>query len=237
METEQALNEQVAAIGCERAPIVEHLSSNVTIVQGDCLSVDLPSVVDAVITDPPYGMNWDTDSRRFSGGESSESRGRGIDWGKIVDDDKPFDPSPWLDYPRVVLFGSNHYAQRLPIGTTLVWLKRFKFGTFLSDGEIGWMKGGHGVYCHQDAGMNGAGANFDKLHPTMKPVGLMAWCMERAKVPEGGFVLDPYMGSASTGIACIRTGRRFFGVEIEPRYFDAACERLSRELAQGRLLL
>ena len=152
-------------------------------------------------------------------------------------DAQPFDPAPWLAFPRVVLFGSNHYAQKLPVGTTLVWVKRLKFGTFLSDAEIGWMKGGHGVYCHQDASMNGAGANFPKLHPTQKPVGLMAWCMDRAKVPDGGVVLDPYMGSGTTGVAAIETGRRFIGIEFVREYFDRACERIDQAQAQGRLAI
>ena len=202
---------------------------------GDCREL-LPMLqADAVISDPPYGMAWDTNSARFSGGESPEARGRGIDWAPVHGDGEPFDPTPWLSFRHVVLFGANHYAQRLPLGTTLVWVKRLKFGTFLSDAEVAWMKGGHGVYCYQDASMNGAGANFEKLHPTQKPVGLMAWCMERAKVPASSVVLDPYMGSGTTGVACADTGRRFVGVEIEREYFDRACERISQAQAQARL--
>lgn len=204
---------------------------------GDCLELAEQLKADAVISDPPYGMKWNTNSGRYSGGETPETRGRGIDWAPVHGDAQPFDPAPWLAFPRVVLFGSNHYAQKLPVGTTLVWVKRLKFGTFLSDAEIGWMKGGHGVYCHQDASMNGAGANFPKLHPTQKPVGLMAWCMDRAKVPDGGVVLDPYMGSGTTGVAAIETGRRFIGIEFVREYFDRACERIDQAQAQGRLAI
>ena len=85
--------------------------------------------------------------------------------------------------------------------------------------------------------MNGAGANFPKLHPTQKPVGLMAWCMDRAKVPDGGVVLDPYMGSGTTGVAAIETGRRFIGIEFVREYFDRACERIDQAQAQGRLAI
>ena len=64
----------------------------------------------------------------------------------------------------------------------------------------------------------------------------MAWCMERAKVPEGATVLDPYMGSGTTGIACLRTGRNFIGIEKDPKHFATAVARLEREANQGALL-
>ena len=211
-----------------------------TLYCGDCVEVlrTLPKV-DAVITDPPYGMNWNTDSTRFGGGSVVRGDGR-QNWGSIIGDAQPFDPTPWLQFDRVVLFGANHYAARLPIGTTLVWLKKADhlFGTFLSDAEIAWMKGGHGVYCYRKQfppPSRMAEAGGDVAHPTQKPVGLMAWCMDRAGVERGAVVLDPYMGSGSTGVAAIETGRKFIGIEREPRYFDIACERISRAQAQGTL--
>ncbi|MEI6731136.1 MAG: DNA methyltransferase [archaeon] len=134
-----------------------------------------------------------------------------------------------------MLWGSNHYGQRLPVGTTLVWIKRsdHAFGTFLSDAEIAWMKGGHGVYCKRDFGMKAIASK--QCHPNQKPVSLMAWCMDMAKVPVGATVLDPYAGSASTCIACIRTGRKFIGIEKDPKHYQTACERIEQELAQGVL--
>ncbi len=80
------------------------------------------------------------------------------------------------------------------------------FGSFLSDAEEAWMKGGHGIYCKRDLSITGEAKT--RIHPTQKPVPLMAWCMDKAKVPEGATVLDPYMGSGSTIIAAIRTGRK-----------------------------
>jgi DNA modification methylase len=61
--------------------------------------------------------------------------------------------------------------------------------------------------------------------------------MEKAKVPHGGTVLDPYMGSGTTGIACIRTGRRFVGIEKDPAHYATALKRITDELAQGDLFL
>ena len=206
-----------------------------TLYQGDCLEI-LPFLddVDAVISDPPYGMKWNGKVTRGKNGTGKQGKTR--HYGKtILQDDKPFDPSPWLDFETVVLWGVNHFAQRVPIGTVLVWLKRYDtgFGSFLSDAEIAWMKGGHGVYCHRDLTMQGQSSN--RLHPTQKPTGLMTWCMERAKVKTGTTVLDPFMGSGTTGIACIRTGRKFIGIEKDATHFENALNRIKKESAQGRL--
>jgi len=217
----------------------------VRLIRGDCTLI-APTLegVDAVITDPPYGMNWNTDTTRFSGGLKKVSRGR--EWhSKIEQDDRPFDPSPWTLFPKCVLFGSNHFGSRLQVGTTLVWLKRYDdaFQSFLSDAEVAWMKGGHGVYLKRipwspparaiDSG--GDPCRPVGIHPTQKPVALMSWCMDMAKVPQGALILDPYMGSGTTLIAAIRTGRRAIGIEIDERHFRTAVERVKRELAQPML--
>jgi site-specific DNA-methyltransferase (adenine-specific) len=204
-----------------------------TLYNADCLDV-LPLEADAVISDPPYGMNWTGGVCCGPNGETPGAKSKRV---KIHGDDEPFDPSPWLEYPRVVLFGSNHYSQRLPVGSLLVWLKKndAAFGSFLSDAEVAWMKGGHGVYAKRDVSMNGAGANFPQLHPTQKSVVIMAWCLEMAKVPIGATVLDPYMGSGTTGIACIRTGRNFIGIERDAAHYATAVERIRQEL-DGALL-
>jgi site-specific DNA-methyltransferase (adenine-specific) len=197
---------------------------------GDCYTI-APVVADAVISDPPYGMNYNTDSTRFS----LKRGGNKANWGGITGDTVPFEPGRWLNYERVILGGANHYTPRLPVGTTLVWIKRLDgaFGTFLSDAEVAWMKGGHGVYCKR--GPFPQSIASDREHPSQKPVELMEWCIEKAKVPAGGVVFDPFMGSGSTGVACANLGRKFIGVEIESRYFDIACERIAAAYAQGRL--
>lgn len=213
-----------------------------TLYLGDCLDIaPTPKGVDAVVSDPPYGMGWNTDSTRFSGSPNNPygqhfKRGLGRDdWGAIDGDSKPFDPSPWLGFPRVILWGANHYAQRLPVGTTLVWIKKpdHLFATFLSDAEIGWQKGGHGVYCHRAlfppptrmAESHTGGC----LHPAQKPLSLMGWCIERLTLDKGSTILDPYMGSGTTGVAALRLGMNFIGIEKEPRYFDAAVRRIKSD--------
>jgi DNA modification methylase len=194
--------------------------------------------VDAVVTDPPYGMNWDADSTRFSGGSpySHARRGDGrADWKPILNDDRPFDPSPWVVFPTVVMWGYNHYAARLPVGTTLIWIKKTdnSFGAFLSDAEIAWMKGGYGVYCFRDISL--LAETNDRKHPNQKPLPLTKWTFDRAKIQPDALILDPFMGSGTTGVAAMQTGRRFVGIEIDPTYYEIAERRIKAAEAQLRL--
>lgn len=202
----------------------------ITIYNADCLDV-LPQIagIDSLITDPPYGMNLDTDSTRFSGGHRDNvlKRGNGKNWGGgIVNDDKPFNPSHLLNYRRVVLWGYHHFARALPVGSVLVWLKRFDaaFGSFLSDAELAWMNNGHGVYCFRDLSMNGEANN--RLHPTQKPLPLMRWAIEKAK-PQG-LICDPYTGSGSTLVAAKELGLKAVGIEIVEQYAEVAARRVSQ---------
>ena len=125
------------------------------------------------------------------------------------------------------MWGYNHFAQRLPVGTTLVWLKRLDgaFGSFLSDAELAWMKGGRGIYCRRDFSMM-AEAKY-RVHPSQKPVELMKWCLLKLGEPWTiGTVLDPYCGSGSTLIAAKDLGLRAIGIEIEEKYCEIAANRL-----------
>ncbi len=111
---------------------------SVTIYNADCRDV-LPSLskVDLVLTDPPYGMSNNADYSRFSGGNTR--RGPGTKHANIEGDSEPFDPSPWLQFEKVILWGANHFWGALPAGGCLVWIKRNDpaFGTFLSDADKG----------------------------------------------------------------------------------------------------
>lgn len=201
----------------------------ITIYHGDCREIAQQlSGIDAVISDPPYGMNYDTNSTRFTtngNGHGAPSKRR---YAPVRGDDAPFSPRQWLAYPRVVLFGFNHFASDLPVGTTLVWIKKSDkgFGSFLSDAELAWMKGGHGVYCKRDT--SHFGEMRTRIHPTQKPVPLMKWCIQKAKVPQGGLILDPYMGSGTTLLAAREMGMRAVGIELEEEYCKAAVQRLQQ---------
>lgn len=218
---------------------VERLAENVTLYCGDNRDLQLADLRQsaAVVSDPPYGMAHNTNSTRFSGSTIKRGAGR-QDWGAIEGDAVAFDPTPWLAFKECLLWGANHYAQALPVGCTLVWIKKAPhlFGTFLSDAEVAWQSGGHGVYIHYEQfpppSRIAESGNGRVAHPTQKPIGLMEWCIARTKAPT---IFDPFMGSGTTGVAAVRAGRAFVGVEKDERYFAEACRRITDEISRPRL--
>jgi site-specific DNA-methyltransferase (adenine-specific) len=220
---------------------VEHLSDDVQVWLGDCQEI-LPGLprVDAVVSDPPYGIALDTDNSRFSGGVSGHRVYGGYTPGSgkgepIRNDEKPFDPVFLTGYgDEQIIWGWHCFPDKLPKGSCLVWIKRLDpaFGSFLSDAETAWHSRGHGVYCFRDMSLTAEALH--RAHPTQKPVPLMSWCIERVK---GQTILDPFMGSGTTGVACVQLGRKFIGIELEPRYFEIAIKRISDELRRPRLQL
>ncbi len=182
----------------------------------------------AVVTDPPYGMKWNADASRFTGGKfGNHPRGRERD--DVTNDDRPFDPTPLLGYPVVVLWGMNHFCNMLPSGGVFVWIKKpdDRFDTFLSDCELAWTNSGRGVYAfrHDWGGITRESERGEFLHPTQKPVALMAWCIERSKA--NGIIYDPYIGSGPILAAAEQLGRICYGMEIEPKYVAVTLQRLA----------
>lgn len=219
-------------------PYYDH--AGVTIFCGDCREI-LPGLgrFDLLLTDPPYGMACAVDNAtRFTPAKGERPRMR-TNHDRIVGDDAPFDPAHLLalGIPSV-LWGANHFAQRLPVGSMLVWIKRNDdaFGTFLSDAEIAWKSGGHGVYCKRDLSERG-GPNTPgkpspwRFHPTQKPVALMSWCL--GFFPEAKTVVDPYMGSGPVAKACKDRGLRYVGIELVEKYCEIAVQRLAQEVLFG----
>lgn len=197
-----------------------------TLYLGDCLEI-LPTLpkVDAVITDPPYGIAHPCN---FS------KRGRGNlaacnDYQDVYDDKKPFDPSPWIALGVPACFwGGNYFADKLPISSGwLVWDKERPDDLDQATCELAWTNYVKGVrrFRHLWNGMMKASERGENYHPTQKPVALQAWVLSLRWTPKGT-VLDPFMGSGTTGVACMNLGRKFIGIEIEPKYFDIACRRI-----------
>jgi len=158
----------------------------------------------------------------------------------IIGDSHPFDPSPFLGFPVVVMFGANHFADRLPASRGWVfWDKRGDFApTDFADGELIWTNQNKPVrvFRHYWRGVIRASENGEKhYHPTQKPVTLMAWLLEQYTKPED-VILDPFMGSGTTGVACVQTGRSFIGCEIDPTYYAIAERRIAEAQLQGVLL-
>jgi site-specific DNA-methyltransferase (adenine-specific) len=217
----------------------EILAEGVELWCGDCREI-LPSLPkhDACVCDPPYGNKHSGDSSRFSGGNTR--RGRGSTHGPIEGDGRPFDPSLLFSHAdEYVIWGANYFPQHLQPGSFLVWSKRrpFAYGTFLGDGEVAWFSKGTGVYLfeHIFAGSAAAveysaDAYAESAHPFQKPIAVMEWCIK--KIPDAVSIIDPFMGSGTTGVAAVKLGRKFTGIEIEQTYFDIACRRISEALKQ-----
>jgi len=190
---------------------------------GDC-SVILPTMdrVDAVVTDPPYGISI-TKSNRLA-----VSRGMGGgDW-----DDSAPDPSLVSSIvahgDKAILWGGNYFG--LPAARCfLIWDKQNE-GRDFADIEMAWTNIDAVARIFRLRPMNMDGG---KQHPTQKPIKLMTWCIDQL----GGaqVILDPFMGSGSTGVAAVQMGRKFIGIEREPKYFEIAVRRIEDAQRQSSL--
>ena len=132
------------------------------------------------------------------------------------------------------IFGGNFFADLLPQSTHwVVWDKLNTMPTF-GDCELAWTNSDRKSVKKITVEYNGLlGKEGSRQHPTQKPVLLLERVLEAYDKPKT--ILDPFMGSGTTGVACMNLGRKFMGIEIEPKYFDIACERISNAQAQGRL--
>lgn len=206
---------------------------NVTLWHADCLDVlPLLSGVDAVVTDPPYGIAdcWKggfSDKHGWGkAGQSAESRN---EWDAQAPAREVFDRL--RNMGKVQAFWGGNYFE-LPISRGwLIWNKPERNFT-LSEAELCWtsLDMATRVFDYRRS-------DPDRTHPTQKPVTVMAWTMQKVKVPVGAVVLDPFMGSGTTGIACIQSGRKFIGIEKDAAHFATACKRIEQELRQGQLAL
>ena len=204
------------------------LPCGVTLYQGDSLEV-LPLLegVDAVITDPPYGEN------AFNGSSTRARFGmcRYDNWDKRVSDETIKAVVSAAEI--VAIWGGNYYANLLePSKGWLVWRKPDAVKT-MADCELAWTN--RRINCSEII-WSIAATNAERIgFAGQKPVRVMGWTMDTVGVAVGSTVLDPFMGSGTTAIACIRTGRNFIGIEKDPEHFETARKRIETELAQGDL--
>lgn len=211
--------------------------SEVTLHLGDCLEYmkSMPDKsVDAVITDPPYGVKWDTDYN-FDLHNSSAPYAKNMkrkEHAPIAGDDTPIDVNVLLRLGKVIVWGAQTLSH--PIGSLLVWDKRdLSNNAYFSEAEAAWMSTGKSVriFKHTWQGFSRASENSEHYHPTQKPVAVMRWCVELIS-KSGDTVFDPFMGSGTTGVACMQLGRNFIGCEIDPNYFAIAEKRIRAAQAQ-----
>lgn len=212
---------------------------NATLYLGDCLEI-LPTLgkVDAVVTDPPYGIDAGKGGHMHGGTASTKwQSAKRIDYGPQLWDSavkqKEIDAAVQLADSAIV-FGGNYYDLP-PTSCWLVWDKETNGS--LADCELAWTNLPKAVRRIKYLWNGFARANGEPRgdHPTQKPLGVMEWCLSH--VPDANVILDPFMGSGTTGVACARLGRRFIGIEIEPRYFDIACRRIEDAYKQADLFI
>ena len=183
-----------------------------TLYLGDCMEV-LPLLprVDAVITDPPYGIGIAANPVR-----QMHER---LDWDAATPDESVL--SAVIQAGAVAVVWGGNYFDLPPSQCFLVWDKVQPQDFSLAMCEQAWTnKKGPAKLYRQSV------LSYRKEHPTQKPVELMKWCIEQAAVPPRGTILDAFMGSGTTGVAAVQMGRKFIGIEREPKYFEIACRRI-----------
>jgi site-specific DNA-methyltransferase (adenine-specific)/modification methylase len=210
-----------------------------TLYLGDCRDI-LPTLgkVGAVVTDPPYGI--DAANGASEGGTDASGRylRRPKRYEGAWDDERP--PQETFDAilsagKQHIIWGGNFFADLLPQGGRwLFWDKLNSMPTY-SDGEMAWtsIKGSAVKKFTQCNNGLASLRDGERCHPTQKPVNLMSWCLTFA--PDAQTILDPFMGSGTTGVAAVQMQRDFIGIEREPNYFDIACRRIEDAQRQGSL--
>tara|TARA_R100001443_G_scaffold58575_1_gene69131 strand:+ start:749 stop:1447 length:699 start_codon:yes stop_codon:yes gene_type:complete len=205
-----------------------------TLHQGDCLEI-LPTLgeVDAVVTDPPYGIGeTGNNGRQMPGKSRLGTKTRVVHYEKQHWDNATADEAVELALKTSqygIIFGGNYYNLP-PTSCWLIWDKQ-NSGDF-ADAEMAWTNLPKAVRLIQWRwnGMIRKG-HEERHHPTQKPVGVIEWCIGHLPA-DAQTILDPFMGSGTTGVACAKMGRKFIGIELEPKYFDIACKRIEDAYAQ-----
>lgn len=209
----------------------EVLADGVECILGDCLEV-LPTLgrFDAVVTDPPYGIGRDG-QKKTTGGNGGRKAYEFKGWDKERPSSDLFDLIRGCSDQQVI-WGGNYFADLFPpTGKWLVWDKGQRINQ--SDGELAYTSkdGALRIFTQNRVALLVEGAQ----HPTQKPLEVMRWSIQQ--VPEAVSILDPFMGSGSTGVAAINLGRKFTGIEIDEGYFDIACRRIEAALREPDMFI
>jgi DNA modification methylase len=202
-----------------------------TLYLGDCLDI-LPTLgpVDAVVTDPPYGIGKDG-QKASNGGHGGRKAYDFLGWDEARPTRQVFELMLAASSEQVI-WGGNYFADYLPpTGKWLVWDKGQRIAQ--SDGELAYtsQQGALRIFEQNRVALLLEGAE----HPTQKPIEIMVWSVQQ--LPKAQTILDPFMGSGTTGVACAKLGRKFIGIEISEQYFDIACRRIEQAYAQPDLFV
>ena len=189
---------------------------NATLYLGDCAEI-LPIIdkVDAVITDPPYGIGIAANPVRQAHAK--------LDWDSAPPADNLIQQC--VDAGTIAVLWGGNYFDLPPSQCFFIWDKIQPQEFSLAMCEMAWTnKKGPAKMFRQSV------LSYKKEHPTQKPVDLMKWCIDMVGIPNS--ILDPFMGSGTTGVAAVQMGKQFIGIEREQSYFDIACERIEKAQKQ-----
>jgi DNA modification methylase len=221
-----------------------------TLYLGDCLEV-MPTLggVDAVVTDPPYGVNLTAKVTKHKKITASHNYR-----------DTPEHVLPMVTEairlamllaPCALVTSGNRLLQDYPKATSIGTIfaangaGRDRWGftgnnPILYYGSCPYLR--HGLGSRPNSfysalpGMPATGENTID-HPCPKPIAWMDWLVKRASPFSGETILDPFMGSGTTGVACVKLGRKFIGIELDEKYFDIACKRIEEAYKQPNLFI
>jgi DNA modification methylase len=207
--------------------------AHITLFHGDCLEImrTLESgSVDAVITDPPYGKK---PAGHFGQKDAIRFTVKDFAW-DVKPSKQVFDEIFRISHHQVI-WGGNYFIDYLrPTNCFLVWDKMNGNNPY-ADVELAWTSF---TSVSKKFELFWLGSHIHRVekiyHPTQKPLSLMKWVLENYTRP-GDTILDPFMGSGTTGVACVQTGRNFIGIEIDENYYRIAEKRIAD--AQRQLVM
>jgi len=188
---------------------------------------------DMVFTDPPYGMNLDTDYSKLKGTEKSPNA-KGYKWDKVIGDDKEFDfltCYALFEYVKEQFWwGADYYFNQLPTGGGLfVWQKRDKADSEMigNDFEICWSKQRHkkATFWKRWVGFDSIEKGEKRVHPTQKPIDLASWFIRDWSL-ENNIIIDLFLGSGTAMVASHQLKRKCYGMELDPKYVQTIINRM-----------
>ena len=199
----------------------KEIIGNCTLYEGDSMDI-MPTLgkVDAVLTDPPYGIGHIMKGGKGTGHWNSLSHGNAWDY-----EAKQEWIDAMLDFLAPSIIWGGHYFAMPTTRCLLSWNKTNSVPT-MADFELAWTNLDKPCKSFRHTvGRNEYG------HPTQKPLPLIKWCISH--LPDTAqLILDPFMGSGTTGVACAKMGRSFIGIELDPDYFDISCKRIEEAYRQ-----
>ena len=212
--------------------MITEIIGDATLYLGDCQDI-LPSLepVDAVVTDPPFGVgNFVQITGNIRG--RGQGKGKRVDWNEAPPSEDIFRMIREISTHRII-WGANFFNCFEGRGGAIVWIKNQSMPNF-SKADIASCT--H-LQKTEIVKIPWGGANAETMtdHPCERPVGLYQWCIKY--LPYCETILDPFMGSGSTGVAALHLGRKFIGIEKEAEYFEIACKRISDAERQDDLFI